>query len=118
MLSQRSRPRPWATCLLDRLHGDKTPSGAIRCIRARPMSFGNAPQARGLTNRCYRTQGIVNAVERARNRIKSQVRSRVEHVFGVIKGVFPFTKVCYRGLETRLSVTRALANLDLVRRRL
>lgn len=44
-------------------------------------------------------KGVVNEVERARNRIKARIRSRVEHVFGVIKGVFPFTKVRYRGLD-------------------
>ena len=58
-------------------------------------------------------------IERARNRIKSQIRSRVEHAFGVIKSVFPFTKVRTRSLEKnahRLFVTCALANLYLVRR--
>ena len=57
-----------------------------------------AAKARDLTNRRTRYKGVVNAVEWARNRIKSQIRSRVEHVFGVIKGVFGFVKVRYRGL--------------------
>jgi IS5 family transposase len=42
-------------------------------------------------------------------------------VFGVIKRVFGFEKVRYRGLAKnlhRLEVTAALANLFLVRRRL
>ena len=63
----------------------------------------------------------MNEVERARNRIKSHIRSRVEHAFGIIKGVFHFTKVRYRGLKKnahRLFVTCALANLYLVRKRL
>jgi IS5 family transposase len=49
------------------------------------------------------------------------VRAKVEHVFGVIKRVFGFQKVCYRGLAKnlhRLEVTAALANLFLSRRRL
>ncbi len=54
------------------------------------MIRAQAPKARDLTNRRYRYKGVVNGVERAKNRVKSQIRSRVEHVFGVIKGVFPF----------------------------
>ena len=49
------------------------------------------------------------------------VRAKVEHVFGVIKRVFGFQKVCYRGLAKnlhRLEVTAALANLFMVRRKL
>ena len=48
-------------------------------------------------------------------------RSRVEHVIGVIKRVFGFAKVRYRGLKKnthRLLVTCALANLFIVRRHL
>ena len=81
-----------------------------------------APKARGLTNRRYRYQGVGNEIERAPNRIiKSQIRSRVEHAFGVIKGIFHVTKVRTRGLEKhahRLLVTCAPADLYLVRRRL
>jgi IS5 family transposase len=47
--------------------------------------------------------------------------TRLEHAFGVIKRVFGFTKVRYRGLEKngdRLFVAAALANLFMVRRRL
>jgi IS5 family transposase len=42
------------------------------------------------------------------------VRARVEHAIGVIKRVFGFAKVRYRGLKKntqRLLVTCALANL-------
>ena len=52
---------------------------------------------------------------------ETQVRAQVEHVFGVIKNIFGFRKVRYRGLAKnlhRLEVTAALANLYLVRRRL
>jgi len=54
-------------------------------------------------------------------RTKSKVRAKVEHCFGVIKRVFGFSKVRYRGLDknaNRLFVTCALANLFVVRRRL
>jgi IS5 family transposase len=49
------------------------------------------------------------------------VRARVEHSIGVIKRVFGFTKVCYRGLAKnrhRLVVACALANLFMMRKRL
>jgi IS5 family transposase len=60
-------------------------------------------------------------VEKAKNRTKSQVRAKVEHTIGVIKRVFGFQKVRYRGLAKnlhRLEGTAALANLYTVRRRL
>ena len=40
----------------------------------------------------------MNEAIKARNRNKSQVRAKVEHVIGVIKQVFGFNKVRYRGL--------------------
>ena len=54
-------------------------------------------------------------------RCKSKVRARVEHSIGVIKRVFGFAKVRYRGLNKnthRLLVTCALANLFMARRHL
>jgi transposase, IS5 family len=80
-----------------------------------------APRAKDFTNRRYRYSGQVNEVEKAKNRTKSQVRAKVEHVIGVIKRVFGFQKVRYRGLAKnlhRLEVTAALANLFIVRRAL
>ena len=80
-----------------------------------------APNARDFTNRRYRHRGVVDEVQKARNRTKSKVRAKVEHCFGVIKRVFGFTKVRYRGLDknaNRLFVTCALANLFAVRHRL
>jgi hypothetical protein len=41
---------------------------------------------------------VVDETERAKNRTKSKVRARVEHPIGVIKRVFGFVKVRYRGL--------------------
>lgn len=72
-----------------------------------------APHARDFTHR--------RAGSRATNRWKSRIRARVEHPIGVIKRVFGFTKVCYRGLAKnrhRLVIACALANLFMVRRRL
>ena len=46
------------------------------------------------------------------------MRAKVEHVFGLIKGVFGLVKLRYRGLDenaNRLFATCALANLFIVR---
>jgi transposase, IS5 family len=80
-----------------------------------------APRARDCTQKRYRYQDRIDEVERAKNRTKSRVRSKVEHVFGVMKLKFGFTKVRYRGLRknaNRLFTTCALVNLFLVRKRL
>jgi transposase, IS5 family len=75
-----------------------------------------APHARDFIHRRATTPEL-----RATNRRKSRVRVRVEHPMGVIKRVFKFTKVCYRGLAKnrhRLVVVSALANLFMMRKRL
>jgi IS5 family transposase len=72
-----------------------------------------APHARDFTHR--------RSGRRATNRWKSRIRARVEHSIGVIKRVFGFTKVCYRGLAKnrhRLVVACALANIFMMRKRL
>ena len=85
------------------------------------MIRAHAPKAKDFTNRRYRHRGVVDEVERAKNRTKSRVRAKVEHPFRVIKRVFGFVKVRYRGLAKntqRLWVTCGLTNLFIVRRRL
>jgi IS5 family transposase len=55
------------------------------------------------------------------NRLRSGARARVEHVFHVVKRLWGFSKVRYRGLAkntARLYTSFALANLYLLRRRL
>ena len=95
--------------------GDQAYRGQRAVIRQ------HAPKAKDFTNRRYRHRGVVDEVERAKNRTKSKVRARVEHSIGVIKRVFGFAKVRYRGLNKnahRLLVTCALANLLIARRHL
>jgi len=55
------------------------------------------------------------------NRRRSAARARVEHAFHVVKRLWGFSKVRYRGLAkntARLYTSFALANLYLLRRRL
>jgi len=98
-----------------RVWGDQAYKGHADTIRQA------APRARDFTNRQYRFGQRVDETIKAKNRNKSRVRAKVEHSIGVIKRVFGFRKVRYRGLAKnlhRLEVTAALANLFMVRRRL
>ena len=85
------------------------------------MIAGKAPKAKDFTNQRIRRNGIVDEALKARNRNKSRIRSRVEHVFGVVKRLWGFGKVRYRGLAknaTRAFTALALANIYLGRQRL
>jgi transposase, IS5 family len=95
-----------------RVYGDQAYKGQRQIIRAK------APQARDFTNRQCKWKHYIDETIRAKNRTKSRIRARVEHSIGVIKRVFGFTKVRYRGLAknaNRVFVTAALANIFLVR---
>jgi IS5 family transposase len=111
-----------SVCLPDLLHGEETRVWGDRAYQGQTGVIREcAPKAKDFTNRRYRYKGFVDAVEQAKNKTKSSVRARVEHSIGVIKRIFGFVKVRYRGLAknaNRLFVTCALANLYLVRRRL
>ena len=110
------------TVLPDLLHGNETRVWGDQAYRGqRAVIREHAAKASDFTNRRYRHRGVVDEVERAKNRTKSKVRARVEHPIGVIKRVFGFAKVRYRGLKKnthRLLVTCALANLFTARRQL
>ena len=111
-----------STVLPNLLHGNETRVWGDQAYRGqRAVIRERAPRARDFTNRRYRHRGLVDEVERAKNHTKSKVRARVEHAIGVIKRVFGFAKVRYRGFSKsthRLLVTCALANLFMARRNL
>lgn len=98
-----------------RVWGDQAYQGHTDTIRS------VAPRARDCTNRRCRFGKRMDEAIAAKNRHKSSIRSKVEHTIGVIKRVFGFQKVRYRGLAknlNRLEATAALVNLFLVKRRL
>ena len=99
-----------------RVWGDAAYQGQTEVIRE------GAPQALDFTQRRCRYKGqIVDPVAWAKNRTKSKVRAKVEHVFQVMKLKFGFVKVRYRGLKKnghRLFVTCALVNLFVSRGKL
>ena len=80
-----------------------------------------APQARDCINRRCLYHGRLNVEEFLRNREKSKVRSKVEHVFQVMKVRFGFVKVRYRGIRkngNRLFALCTLVNLYIARKKL
>jgi IS5 family transposase len=111
-----------STILPDLLHGEETRVWGDQAYKGQTEVIRqHAPNALDFTNRRYRIKHHVDEAQRAKNRTKSKVRAKVEHVFGVIKRVFGFTKVRYRGLDknaNRLFATCALANLFLVKKHL
>ena len=78
-----------------------------------------APVAKDCTNeRVCKVDGVPDEAQRRRNRKKSKVRARVEHVFAVVKRLWGFSKVRYRGLHknaTRAFTALALANIYMSR---
>jgi IS5 family transposase len=98
-----------------RVYGDSAYASQKELIQ------GKAPKAKDFTNERIRRAGQVDEGKRAKNRNKSKVRARVEHVFAVVKRLWGFTKVRYRGLAKnadRAFTALALANIYLARHRL
>jgi IS5 family transposase len=80
-----------------------------------------APHAQDMTCRRTRYKGGADELQRDRNRSKSRIRAKVEHLFRILKRVFGFEKTRYRGLSknhNRLCACFALVNLYLHRKRL
>ena len=80
-----------------------------------------APQAQDMTCRRVKTKQGVDENEKRRNRTKSRVRAKVEWPFRILKRVFGYTKVRYRGIKKNhewLLTAFALVNLYQHRKRL
>ena len=75
-----------STVLPELLHGQETRVWGDQAYRGqRAVIRKHAPKARDFTNRRYRHRGVVDELERRKNRTKSKVRARFEHPIGVIK---------------------------------
>lgn len=58
-----------------------------------------APAAQDMTNRRVKNnQGEVNEEVKQKNRTKSRMRAKMEWPFRILKRIFKYTKVRYRGL--------------------
>lgn len=73
-----------------------------------------APDAQDMTSRRTKFKDGVDEEQRRKNRTKAHVRAKVEWPFRILKRVFGFTKVRYRGLKKNhdwLLAAFALVNL-------
>ena len=98
-----------------RVWGDSAYSGQRDVIRQ------HAPKAKSFIQAKAHRHRPLSEAERARNCTKSKVRAKVEHAFLVIKRIFGWAKVRYRGLAkntAQLHTLFALANLWQARRQL
>jgi IS5 family transposase len=80
-----------------------------------------APKAQDMTCRRTKFKDYVDELQKKKNRSKSSVRAKVEHPFRIVKRIFGFDKVRYRGIaknHNRLCANFALANLYMHRKRL
>jgi transposase, IS5 family len=104
------------------LHGQETRVGGDAAYSGqRHVIQHHAPQAQSFIQAKAQRHRPLSEDEQARNRTKSKVRAKVEHVFLVIKRIFGWSKVRYRGLAKNthwLFISCGLANLYVARRRL
>jgi IS5 family transposase len=104
------------------LHGQETRVwGDAAYSGQRDVIQQQAPKATCFIQAKAHRHRPLSEADRAKNRTKSTVRAKVEHAFLVIKRIFGWTKVRYRGLAKNtnwLFVTCGLTNRYLARRRL
>ncbi|GAB6188103.1 IS5 family transposase [Thermopirellula anaerolimosa] len=87
-----------------RVYGDKAYVGQKEVIRER------SPRARDYIERKASRGRPLSDREKEKNRRKSRIRSRVEHVFGVMKHVFGWRKTRFRGLFKNLQYALGVAS--------
>jgi IS5 family transposase len=108
--------------LADLLHGEERKVWGDGAYHGQKEEIRKtSPQAQDMTNERTKYKDGVDEEARRKNRTKSKVRAKVEHVFRILKRVFGFEKVRYRGLEknhNRLCACFALGNLYMHRERL
>jgi IS5 family transposase len=76
-----------------RVYGDSAYASQQTSLPARLRGPRTSP-----TTECATTAAI-DEVKQGKNRNKSRIRARVEHVFCVVKRLWGFNKVRYRGLQ-------------------
>ncbi len=108
--------------LPDLLHGDEKKVWGDAGYQGQTEAIHEAaPHAQDMTSRRAKYKGGVDEVERRKNRNKARARSKVEWPFRILKRIFGFTKLRYRGLKKNrewLLAAFALVNLYQHRKRL
>ena len=104
------------------VHGDSGYLGAekredaiIRNSRGQKIRYKINRRPSQSKNKPARSKGQI----KRREREKSSIRAKVEHVFGIVKGLFGYRKTRYKGRrkqEAKLHMLFALANLILADR--
>ena len=104
------------------LHGEETAVWGDQAYQGQDAVLAkHAPRAENRINRLWKTKLKVHLDRKEENRIKSKTRSRVEHIFALMKLKFGFVKVRFRGMAknlNRLEITCALINLCTARKHL
>ncbi len=104
------------------LHGQETRVwGAAAYSGQRDVIQHHAPHAQSFIQAKAHRHRPPRENEQAKNRTKSKVRAKVEHVFLVIKRIFGWSKVRYRGWAKNTYwrvISCGLANLYMARQRL
>jgi IS5 family transposase len=108
--------------LEDLLHGEETRVwGDSAYTGQKEVLAEHAPLAQDFTHAKGCCNKPLTAEDRRKNRTKSRVRAKVEHVFRILKCQFGFVKVRYRGLDknaNHLFAAFALVNIVMAKRRL
>lgn len=107
------------TQFVDLLHGDESVAYGDKAYWAEWLQA--ECEAVGIRYRINRRGKALSARWEAINRARSRHRARVEHPFHVVKRLWGFTKVRYRGLAkntARVFAVFALANLYMLRKKL
>jgi IS5 family transposase len=111
-----------AHMLPDLLHGDEKKVWGDAGYQGQTEAIHEAaPDAQDMTNRRTKFKNYVDEEGKRKNRTKSRVRAKVEWPFRILKRVFGFIKVRYRGLKKNhewLCAAFALVNLYQHRNRL
>jgi IS5 family transposase len=104
------------------LHGDEKKVWGDAGYQGQTAAIREAaPGAQDMTSRRVKTKAGVDEEQKRKNRTKARVRAKVEWPFRVLKRVFGFTRVRYRGLKKNhewLCAAFALVNLYQHRKRL
>ena len=105
-----------------KLHGDETRVWGDSAYSGQGAVIAEyAPRAKDFSNKKGARNRPLSAEDKRKNRTKSKVRAKVEHPFLILKRIFSFNKVRYRGLyrnANRLFVACGLVNLHMARRQL
>ncbi len=97
------------------LGAEKREEAVVRNSKGKKIKYKTNRRPSQSKNNSVRSKAQI----KRREHEKSSVRAKVEHVFGVVKGVFGYRKTRYRGLRqqtAKLNMLFALANLYLADR--